>query len=184
MQNVSRVERGIRFFVLLLIIWLSMSTIHFILMPWLWSSTDYPHWRLARAFIIVFGITCILTIWSMLTAALTSPGLVPVGFRLGKQESTGWCRKCDRAKPSRAHHCKTCGTCILRMDHHCPWIGNCVGWRNQGHFVRFLTFAEISMGTAFLSTIIRLIRGYAVYPYPAEFDPYNYFVNYMSIWWD
>lgn len=175
MQHVSAVERGIRFAVLLLVIWLFGSTLHFILLPWLWAGKDYPHWRLARMFVVGFGVTWVMTVWSMLMAAFTSPGLVPVAFKLGKRESTGWCRKCDHAKPIRAHHCKTCKTCILRMDHHCPWIGNCVGWRNQGHFIRFLTYAELAMLSALLATIIRLVRGYAFYPYPAEFDPENFY---------
>ena len=56
-----------------------------------------------------------------------------------------WCKKCERRRPERAHHCSLCGRCILKMgehlpmmcgtqlnfeddlDHHCPWLGgNCV----------------------------------------------------------
>mmetsp|Transcript_42917 Transcript_42917/g.80064 ORF Transcript_42917/g.80064 Transcript_42917/m.80064 type:complete len:292 (-) Transcript_42917:50-925(-) len=46
-----------------------------------------------------------------------------------------WCRTCRAEKPERAHHCSSCGCCILRMDHHCPWIGTCVGWRNHKYFL-------------------------------------------------
>ncbi|KAJ7819239.1 DHHC palmitoyltransferase-domain-containing protein [Mycena leptocephala] len=42
-----------------------------------------------------------------------------------------WCSRCSIVKPYRAHHCRTCGTCILKFDHHCPWIGQCVGARNH-----------------------------------------------------
>mmetsp|Transcript_16754 Transcript_16754/g.30941 ORF Transcript_16754/g.30941 Transcript_16754/m.30941 type:complete len:180 (-) Transcript_16754:44-583(-) len=38
-------------------------------------------------------------------------------------------------RPERAHHCRHCGTCVLRMDHHCPLIGNCVGWRNHKNYL-------------------------------------------------
>ena len=40
------------------------------------------------------------------------------------------CENCDSMKPPRAHHCRTCGRCVMRMDHHCPWINNCVGANN------------------------------------------------------
>lgn len=34
------------------------------------------------------------------------------------------CKKCNRAKPPRTHHCSICKKCILRMDHHCPYVAN------------------------------------------------------------
>lgn len=37
------------------------------------------------------------------------------------------CKKCEKPKPPRAHHCSVCNKCVLKMDHHCPWINNCVG---------------------------------------------------------
>ena len=33
-----------------------------------------------------------------------------------------YCEKCHCWKPPRAHHCSTCGRCIVKMDHHCPWV--------------------------------------------------------------
>ncbi|KAI0766437.1 zf-DHHC-domain-containing protein [Trametes elegans] len=50
-----------------------------------------------------------------------------------------WCKKCDAPKPERAHHCGTCGRCVLRMDHHCMWLGHrCIGHRTHASFVHFL----------------------------------------------
>ncbi|RXW18095.1 hypothetical protein EST38_g7766 [Candolleomyces aberdarensis] len=49
-------------------------------------------------------------------------------------------RYCDKdgfLKPYRAHHCRNCGTCVLKYDHHCPWIGQCVGARNHKFFLNF-----------------------------------------------
>ncbi|KIK66341.1 hypothetical protein GYMLUDRAFT_38150 [Collybiopsis luxurians FD-317 M1] len=49
-------------------------------------------------------------------------------------------RYCSRdlfIKPYRAHHCRACGTCVLKYDHHCPWIGQCVGARNHKFFLNF-----------------------------------------------
>ncbi|KAJ7493473.1 DHHC palmitoyltransferase-domain-containing protein [Mycena latifolia] len=48
-----------------------------------------------------------------------------------------WCSRCAIVKPYRAHHCRVCGTCILKFDHHCPWIGQCVGARNHKFFLNF-----------------------------------------------
>ncbi|GJP43825.1 hypothetical protein CLOM_g3235 [Closterium sp. NIES-68] len=60
----------------------------------------------------------------------------------------GWrlCRRCHppRAKPPGAHHCGSCGTCVMDMDHHCPFIGNCVGRANQRHFLLFLLSTILS----------------------------------------
>lgn len=36
------------------------------------------------------------------------------------------CVPCGRAKPPKAHHCRTCGICVQGMDHHCPFVNNCV----------------------------------------------------------
>ncbi|OSD00059.1 zf-DHHC-domain-containing protein [Trametes coccinea BRFM310] len=49
-----------------------------------------------------------------------------------------YCHTDGFLKPMRAHHCRACGTCVLKYDHHCPWIGQCVGARNHRFFLIFL----------------------------------------------
>ncbi|KAL8486041.1 hypothetical protein ACS0TY_022955 [Phlomoides rotata] len=51
---------------------------------------------------------------------------------------------CSKPKSPRAHHCRSCGMCILDMDHHCPFIGNCVGAANHRCFILFLISAVIN----------------------------------------
>lgn len=105
--------------------------------------------------------------------------LVGLGYGIGKigtNQSTvpdylknldiGFCLKCNRLKPPRAHHCSICeksryillvvtllinnnertlvyyfisgNRCILKMDHHCGWVANCVGVLNYKSFLLFL----------------------------------------------
>lgn len=67
-----------------------------------------------------------------------------------------WCKKCNQEKPMRAHHCSVCNVCVLKMDHHCPWINNCVGYRNHGHYLRFLFYVIIAMITGLVLMACRL----------------------------
>lgn len=70
---------------------------------------------------------------------------IPAGMTLVTAKSTGkprYCKKCQCLKPDRAHHCSTCGQCVLKMDHHCPWLATCVGLRNYKPFLLFLTYTS------------------------------------------
>ncbi|KAK8643447.1 hypothetical protein V6N13_012746 [Hibiscus sabdariffa] len=62
----------------------------------------------------------------------------------GELKNYTFCRYCCKPKSPRAHHCRSCGMCILDMDHHCPFIGNCVGAANHRHFIAFLISAILS----------------------------------------
>jgi hypothetical protein len=112
---------------------------------------------------IIFNVVFWLALWSYLRTALTNPGTpqspewqrwketrraqgapVPVASASGDPRRRSrawapgevqWCDMCELERPERAHHCTTCGVCILRMDHHCPWVGTCVGWRNHKYFL-------------------------------------------------
>ncbi|KAF8064338.1 DHHC palmitoyltransferase-domain-containing protein [Lyophyllum atratum] len=54
-----------------------------------------------------------------------------------------YCAIDEIVKPYRTHHCRSCGTCILKYDHHCPWIGQCVGARNHKFFLNFVQAASV-----------------------------------------
>lgn len=129
---------------------------------------------LTRAEILKFNIL-VFCIWiCYYRACKTNPGdiasaWVPQVLSDGEKQQekseigTGrirWCRRCDRLKPPRAHHCKACGRsvfskpsqtlltskrCIPKMDHHCPWTSNCVSHFTFPHFIRFLFYAVVSM---------------------------------------
>ncbi|KXN92539.1 putative palmitoyltransferase ZDHHC20 [Leucoagaricus sp. SymC.cos] len=54
-----------------------------------------------------------------------------------------YCYRDQLVRPHRAHHCRNCGTCVLKFDHHCPWIGQCVGARNHKFFLNFCQSAAV-----------------------------------------
>ncbi|KAJ7455017.1 zf-DHHC-domain-containing protein [Mycena galericulata] len=64
-----------------------------------------------------------------------------------------WCARCSIVKPYRAHHCRVCGTCILKFDHHCPWIGQCVGARNHKFFLNF-SYATFALTTYTFASLL------------------------------
>ncbi|KAF5334930.1 hypothetical protein D9611_010047 [Ephemerocybe angulata] len=72
-------------------------------------------------------------------------------------------RYCDRdgfVKPHRAHHCRSCGTCVLKYDHHCPWIGQCVGARNHKFFLNFCQAAFVCCAYIVGSVIPYTVKGF------------------------
>ncbi|KAJ7123731.1 DHHC palmitoyltransferase-domain-containing protein [Mycena epipterygia] len=64
-----------------------------------------------------------------------------------------WCARCAIVKPYRAHHCRVCGTCVLKFDHHCPWIGQCVGARNHKFFLNF-SFATLAFTSYTFASLV------------------------------
>ncbi|KAF7703921.1 Palmitoyltransferase ZDHHC15B [Cucumispora dikerogammari] len=75
-----------------------------------------------------------------------------------------FCRKCQRYKPERAHHCSRCSTCILKMDHHCVFLDKCIGSENLANFIRLSFFSSVA------SLFMCMASGYVLYEYK-EINP-------------
>jgi hypothetical protein len=106
-----------------------------------------------------------ISLWSYFRSVFTSPGTIPDCFTIDSfsesqkqflhesylqedydKSKVTFCKKCNKHRPARAHHCSMCDRCTLRFDHHCPWIGNCVGFRNHKYFLQFLSYISLSSG--------------------------------------
>lgn len=112
---------------------------------WLFFSSILPAYlqpRLGDSF-----AHAVATFWAIMIAGgevhfwrccLVDPGYTTPGRCQHHDDELGqqaWCDKCNCAKPARAHHCRSCGRCVLLMDHHCMWMDTCVGVRNYDRFL-------------------------------------------------
>ncbi|KAF2855428.1 palmitoyltransferase pfa4 [Plenodomus tracheiphilus IPT5] len=88
-----------------------------------------------------------------------------------EKKSRKWCRKCDAAKPPRAHHCKECKRCIPKMDHHCPWTQNCVSHTTFPHFLRFLLYTTLGLTYLQLLLLPRLTHLWQTSHLPSTLGP-------------
>ncbi|KAL4333493.1 hypothetical protein GQ457_07G017640 [Hibiscus cannabinus] len=68
----------------------------------------------------------------------------------GDLKNYTFCRYCCKPKSPRAHHCRSCGMCILDMDHHCPFVNRELCWRSESSaFHRFHNFSYFEFNLRF-----------------------------------
>ncbi|XP_076456537.1 uncharacterized protein LOC143290881 [Babylonia areolata] len=78
------------------------------------------------------------------------------------------CYVCEVMRPPRCHHCPVCQTCVLKRDHHCFFAGSCVGWRNQRHFLIFVTWALLGCSYASYNGFVYFLS--QLWPWMTWFD--------------
>mmetsp|Transcript_50190 Transcript_50190/g.162511 ORF Transcript_50190/g.162511 Transcript_50190/m.162511 type:complete len:395 (+) Transcript_50190:73-1257(+) len=116
---------------------------------------------LVPVFRVLFDSVWVLGLWSYHQAHWSDPGAIPARWRQfvvdcgealpiaparpeWQPAKATLCKKCQAARPERAHHCVLCGVCVMRMDHHCPWINNCVGVHNHKFFLLLGIYAWLA----------------------------------------
>lgn len=135
----------------------------YVIEAWFSASSSRLSWvPLTDAGTLIFLIYQALLFMSWLShfqAMTTDPGTIaPKEAPENFTQPPRACRLCaDKWKPPRAHHCKTCKTCIFRMDHHCPWVNNCVGLSNQKFFILFLCYTALSAVTTLLILLVSAV---------------------------
>lgn len=91
------------------------------LFPYWWSRGDYGRFFFN---LIVGHWLLINTVRHYYLGIVLSPGFVvdlKKKFSAEEELTLTKCSKCSVMRPSRAHHCKVCGKCVLRYDHHCKY---------------------------------------------------------------
>jgi palmitoyltransferase len=102
-------------------------------------------WSVWFNFNIIWGIFLLYTIsFNYYMGVNTSPGTTEDMKIDDDYIYDSQCKKCNKPKPPRTHHCSICKKCVLKMDHHCPWLNNCVGYRNYRYFIGFLLWLSIA----------------------------------------
>lgn len=128
------------------------TTVFFFLEDWMGLSSTHGSFHA-----LIFTLFAAFALYSFLVCIFTEPGAVPSNYIPDVEDNLGSshrgdsssvvkskkCDKCSSYKPPRAHHCRTCKSCILKMDHHCVWINNCVGYRNYKAFVLLLLYGAL-----------------------------------------
>lgn len=172
-------------------------TIHFIAIPIVWliiygitaSYTYYIYYNdealesiplIKKILSIIFYFCAIMTLVCHTMAMYVDPGTIDEQkvSQLTKDEKD-FCKKCQKYRPLRAHHCSTCKKCIMKLDHHCPWIFNCVGYGNQKIFFLFLFYGTLGCFLAFLALVSQIIS--SSFSYKLRHPKFR--INFKSGFW-
>jgi hypothetical protein len=112
---------------------------------------------------LFFYFFALMTIICHTISMITNPGYVDQKLMVNKEANESsdlFCKKCNKPRPVRSHHCSTCQKCVLKMDHHCPWIFNCVGFYNQKVFYLFLFYATFGDLIACVCLLFKILDPY------------------------
>ena len=71
------------------------------------------------------------------------------------EETVEHCKKFEKFRFKRSHHCSICKTCVDKFDHHCFILNNCIGGKNYHHFISYLFLVTCLSGyILMLSTLV------------------------------
>ncbi len=69
------------------------------------------------------------------------------------------CKKCEKFRFKRSHHCSICKSCVEKFDHHCFILNNCIGKKNYRYFVSYL-FLVTCLSFCFMIICLISIQNY------------------------
>ncbi|KAE9414321.1 hypothetical protein Angca_006189, partial [Angiostrongylus cantonensis] len=69
-----------------------------------------------------------------------------------------YCYMCMSLKPDRAHHCSSCGRCVVKFDHHCPWINQCVNYTNYKQFLLYIFYSTLTVVWFLITSLECFVR--------------------------
>ncbi|PSC74032.1 S-acyltransferase 11 isoform B [Micractinium conductrix] len=111
------------------------------LLPPLVSAGSFKFLHAPLAVVLTFNVVfnylaCVLRPAGPVPAHLASVAVDAHGHvRRGALANARYCERCAYYKPPAAHHCRSCGACVMELDHHCWYINNCAGAGNMRHFL-------------------------------------------------
>ena len=178
-------------------------TIHYTAIPLVWSiiycvTSSYTHYifladqalssipRIKTIISIIFYTCSSMTLLCHTFCIYSNPGTIDyTRVEKLKDNQKDFCKKCNKYRPLRAHHCSICDKCIMKMDHHCPWIFNCVGYGNQKIFFLFLFYASLGCFIAFICLLTIFFTDHFSYilrhpKYKIDFNS-NFFLLFIQI---
>ncbi|WVO14077.1 palmitoyltransferase PFA4 [Cryptococcus depauperatus] len=108
---------------ILLISFIAFTSQIFIVWPWYGKDISLDLLKL----LVPFNCAVFMVFWNYRLCVVTSPGLVPKGWRPNMSSMEGmeikrgthaprYCKTCQHYKPPRAHHCRQCNTCYLKVS--------------------------------------------------------------------
>ncbi|KAF2132589.1 zf-DHHC-domain-containing protein [Dothidotthia symphoricarpi CBS 119687] len=148
---------------------------------------------LSKNELIISNVLLVLIFITYTKSVFVDPGTIPKDWAKeeenGKQSKSGegvgkskkWCRRCDAAKPPRAHHCKECKRCIPKMDHHCPWTANCVSHTTFPHFLRFLLYTTLGLSLLEYFLFVRISYVWSARDLPSYLGPNIFQVAHLFV---
>uniref|UniRef100_A0A0K0CU28 Palmitoyltransferase n=1 Tax=Angiostrongylus cantonensis TaxID=6313 RepID=A0A0K0CU28_ANGCA len=104
----------------------------------------------ATFYLCVYSSLVFMALWSLFSSFRPPMVISAMDFR--------YCYMCMSLKPDRAHHCSSCGRCVVKFDHHCPWINQCVNYTNYKQFLLYIFYSTLTVVWFLITSLECFVR--------------------------